>query len=74
MFKMQKKFFKTMTGTEMAVVFKKRKSRDGNFLSLVFLFINASFNIFFPTEGNEIVWSVTDGMWCFAFESSMQWI
>lgn len=41
---MQKKIFKTMTGTEKAVVFKKRKSRDGNFLSwflflLVFLLI-----------------------------------
>lgn len=69
---MQKKNFKTMTRTEKAVVFKGRKSRDGNFLFWFFFFKMLLLIYFFPIEGNEIVWSVTDGMWRFAFGSPMQ--
>lgn len=49
-----KEIFQNNDWDRKGCCFQKRKSRDGNFLSLVFLFINASFNIFFLIEGNEI--------------------
>lgn len=42
---MQKKIFKTMTGTEKAIVFKKVKV-EMKISFPCFFFINASFNIF----------------------------
>lgn len=50
---MQKKIFKTMTGTEKAIVFKKVKV-EMEISFPCFFFINVSFNIFFLIEANEI--------------------
>lgn len=51
---MQKKFFKTMTGTEKAVVFKKEKVEMEISFPWFFFLLMLLLIYFFLIEGNEI--------------------